>query len=62
MTSDKQFLTAKEVVRDFLGEIISYQTLLSLTKQGAIPCITIGKRRYYRREDLVTWVRQTEEK
>ena len=54
-TSKKQLLTAQELLEQELDNVISYDQLLILTKTGQIPYVTLGNRRFYRRQTIRDW-------
>ena len=59
--SEKQLLTAQELLDQELDNVISYDQLLILTKTGQIPFVTLGNRRFYRRQTIRDWFADMEE-
>lgn len=52
---EKQLLTSQELLEQELDNVISYDQLLILTKTGQIPFVTLGNRRFYRRQTIRDW-------
>ena len=61
MVPEKQLLTAQELLTQVLDNVISYDQLLILTKKGQIPFVSLGGRRFYRRQTILTWLSNQEE-
>jgi hypothetical protein len=57
---EKKLLTAQELLDQELDNVITYDQLLILTKQGLIPYVTLGSRRFYRRQTILDWFAEME--
>lgn len=60
MVAAKKLLTAQELLDQELDNVITYDQLLILTKQGLIPYVTLGSRRFYRRQTILDWFAEME--
>ena len=58
--AEKKLLTAQELLDQELDNVITYDQLLILTKQGLIPYVTLGSRRFYRRQTILDWFAEME--
>ena len=54
---DPVFYTATQVSQAFFHGRVSYQNVLSLTRQGKLPAIKRGKSYLYERHALEEWVK-----
>ena len=59
-SGEKKLLTAQELLDQELDNVITYDQLLILTKQGLIPYVTLGSRRFYRRQTILDWFAEME--
>ena len=59
-SGEKKLLTAQELLDQELDNVITYDQLLILTKQGLIPYVTLGSRRFYRRQTILDWFDEME--
>ncbi len=50
-----QFMTAKEVAKDFFMNKFSYQKVLRLTRNGILPAVRAGKSYLFERAALERW-------
>lgn len=59
-TESPEILDVSEVRREIFFDKLSDWTIYELAKKGKIPHFKIGKRVYFRRSSLITWIAEQE--